>query len=85
MKQLYDLLQKVDLIKLGIAFTVMICLNAIVMALITKEIPEGNREIIIHTLGLIEGVIVSIAAYYWGSSSGSKEKTDAMSRALNKQ
>lgn len=85
MDKIIGFISKIDVIKLGIAFTVMICLNWIVYALVTHEIPEGNKEVLIHSLGLIEGVVVTIAAYYWGSSSGSKDKTDALTKITEKK
>lgn len=41
---------------------------------LTEAIPDGNREIAIHTLGIIEGVVVTIYSYYFGSSAGSRIK-----------
>lgn len=41
---------------------------------LTRQIPDGNREIAIHTLGIIEGVVVTIYSYYYGSSAGSRAK-----------
>jgi hypothetical protein len=38
------------------------------------ELPPGNKEIFIHAVGIIEGVAISLFTYYFGSSSGSKEK-----------
>ena len=85
MNKVYEFLERVDLIKFAVALTILVCLSWIVMALVQKEIPAGNKEIIIHTLGLIEGVVISIAAYYWGSSAGSKQKTEAMEKMIKKE
>lgn len=43
-----------------------------------QVIPEVNREIFIHAFGIVEGVIVTIFGYRFGSSVGSKEKTQAI-------
>ena len=82
MTELIQWLRSFDVIKVSIAFSVLMCFNAIVYVLITHEIPDANREILIHSLGIIEGVITTMAAFYWGSSVGSKQKTDAMSRMM---
>ncbi len=46
----------------------------LVYHLLHENIPEPNRELLIHTLGIIEGVIVTIYSYYFGSSAGSRVK-----------
>lgn len=65
--------------------TAMILLFAlIVYALVFREIPEGNREVFVHMLGIIEGVVVTIVSFYYGSSSGSKAKSDTIEKELDK-
>jgi len=32
------------------------------------SIPESNKEVWIHTIGIIEGVVLSIFGYFYGSS-----------------
>jgi hypothetical protein len=48
-------------------------------ALVFLQIPEDNRDIFIHAVGMVEGVIVSIFGYYYGSSRSSAEKTKLLS------
>jgi hypothetical protein len=44
-----------------------------------RTIPAANREMFIHILGIIEGgMITQVFQYYFGSSSGSKAKTDML-------
>lgn len=85
MDKIYEFLKKVDVVKLSVAFTILSCFNLLVWAAISKEIPQGNREIVIHTMGVIEGVVLAMAAFYWGSSAGSKEKTDVIAKLKDKQ
>jgi hypothetical protein len=40
----------------------------IVYAIVYLEIPEPNKEIWIHLIGICEGVVLSIFGYYFGSS-----------------
>jgi len=40
----------------------------IVYAIVYLEIPEENKEIWIHLIGISEGVVLSIFGYYFGSS-----------------
>lgn len=40
----------------------------IVWHLLKENIPDANSELVYHTLGILEGVIISIYSYYWGAS-----------------
>lgn len=40
----------------------------IVYAIVFLQIPESNKEIWIHLIGISEGVVLSIFGYYFGSS-----------------
>jgi len=40
----------------------------IVYAIVFLNIPEDNKEIWIHLIGISEGVVISIFGYYFGSS-----------------
>lgn len=40
----------------------------IVYAIVYLQIPEPNKEIWIHLIGISEGVVLSIFGYYFGSS-----------------
>jgi hypothetical protein len=39
-----------------------------------KAIPTGNEHIMINALGILEGLVLSVAGYYYGSSLGSRLK-----------
>lgn len=47
----------------------------ILYVLVYISIPEHNRDLFIHAIGMVEGVAVSIFSYYFGSSKGSTDKT----------
>ena len=40
----------------------------LVYTVVTTEVPESNKEIFIHLLGIVEGVALSIFGYYYGSA-----------------
>jgi len=40
----------------------------IVYAIAFLQVPEANKEIWIHLIGIVEGVVLSIFGYYFGSS-----------------
>jgi hypothetical protein len=52
--------------------------GVVIYSLAFREIPEANREVFVHMLGILEGVIVTIVTYYYGSSSGSKAKSETI-------
>lgn len=45
-----------------------------IYVLVFVDLKPGNKELFVHLLGMIEGVALSIFAYYFGSSKGSQEK-----------
>lgn len=40
----------------------------IIYAIIEVEVPESNKELFIHGIGIVEGVALSIFGYYFGTS-----------------
>jgi hypothetical protein len=50
-----------------------------------KPIPEQNKEAFIHSLGMLDAAVIAIVSFYYGSSSGSKTKGEAISEALKEQ
>jgi hypothetical protein len=55
-----------------------------VILLLFFTIPTGNSEIVYMTFGTFIGIIGTVAAFFFSSSSGSKEKSDGIMRALGK-
>jgi hypothetical protein len=55
-----------------------------VILLFFVTIPTGNSEIVYMTFGTFIGIVGTVAAFYFGSSSGSKEKSDGIMRVLGK-
>lgn len=67
----------------GIAM--IIYFGNVIYSLSFRDIPENNREIFVHMLGILEGVIVTIGGYYFGSSQGSKTKSKTIEEELDKK
>ena len=40
----------------------------LVYTVVTTQVPETNKEIFIHMIGIVEGVALSIFGYYFGSA-----------------
>lgn len=58
-------------------YTVLCSFIVIVIALICIEIPQGNRELFIHVIGLVEGAFVgNLVNHFFGSSQPKQEKKD---------
>lgn len=47
------------------------------------EIADGMRDIVLRSLGTLDGIIVAIISYYFGSSSGSLAKTKQIDTLIN--
>lgn len=39
----------------------------LVFAIVFITVPEANAELLIHTTGIVEGIVLSIVGYYFGS------------------
>lgn len=69
-----------DLMKRGwlyqaTGYTVLTTFILVVMVLSFHEIPEKNREVFIHLLGIIEGAFVgNLVNHFFGSSQNKKEE-----------
>jgi hypothetical protein len=56
-------------------YTVLASFMFVLVALIFISIPEANREIFIHALGIIEGAFVgNLVNHFFGSAANSKKE-----------
>lgn len=46
----------------------------IIWAILALDIPEANKELFYHLIGIVEGVSLSIFGYYFGTSMKDKDK-----------
>lgn len=51
--------------------------------IIFVHVETESKDIIIYLLGVLSAIDTQIVGYYFGSSKGSKDKTDAMNKAMN--
>ena len=57
-----------------LAVSAMVIFGYMVYMVIRQKVVEENRELIFHIFGIVEGVLLSIFSYYFGSSAGSRIK-----------
>lgn len=66
-----------------VGMIVMIAFLAGHLALLFKGIPEQNKDPFIHSLGMLDAAVSFIVGYYFGSSAGSKKKSEIIQQELN--
>jgi uncharacterized membrane protein len=71
---LIQALQRINFLRFITAFTVMGVFFLITNALIFRTIPQENKEILIHLLGIVEGAVMTIVGYEFGSARNDKKK-----------
>lgn len=49
------------------------------------EVPDANEGVVNHSLGILDAVTTAIVFYYFGSSSGSKQKSETIEQELDKK
>ncbi len=68
---------KRDIMPPLLASAALIAFGFVLYIIAFRIIPEENREMFIHLLGIIEGaMLVNVYSYYFGSSAGSRRKTE---------
>ncbi len=63
-----------DWMQVGVGAIIMLSFFAALIIVGFKAIPQGNEHIMINAIGILEGLVMSVAGYYFGSSLGSKIK-----------
>lgn len=63
---------------------IMLVLAALLILLFYVQIPKGNGEVIYMAIGMFLGIASTVAAFFFGSSSGSKEKQEGINRIMDK-
>ena len=49
------------------------CFSFLVYAIVYLQVPEHNKEIWIHLIGVTEGIVLSIFGYFFGSSASRRK------------
>ena len=67
-----------------LTISVVIVWGTVQYALFTQAIPEGSHDMIVRMLGTLDAALLTVMTFWFGSSRGSKDKTDAIT-ALSKK
>jgi hypothetical protein len=71
---------KKDWFQIVVGFMGISMLGFCLYVLVFRDIPMNNKELFVHFIGIIEGVALSIFGYYFGTSKGSNDKTNLLSK-----
>lgn len=83
MELIQYIIGKIDWMKTIVGLSIISIFSLIVWGVFMLELPETKENIIIHIIGVMEGMLVMIGNYYFGSSKGSQEKTEIMKQQQN--
>ena len=65
-----------------IAVTFFLFYNVLFSKQFITDLGKENKDILLYILGVLSAVVTQIFSYYFGSSSGSKSKSEDLSRAM---
>ncbi|ETX26644.1 hypothetical protein [Roseivivax isoporae] len=63
-----------------LAYGILGLFGLVLAGLFFIQPPEGIREVLVAMVGVLGGLVGAVANYYFGSSIGSKQKTDGLLR-----
>jgi len=78
-----DFLGKVDMLQFLTAVCVLAAFIGTVFALLFRPIPEANKDAVMLIIGMIDGAVITMVSFYYGSSKGSQKKSDVISKAMD--
>ncbi len=64
----------VDYLQWALAICGVVIFGGMIYAVLEGHVPNENRELVFHIFGIVEGVLLSVYSYYFGSSAGSRAK-----------
>lgn len=67
-----------------LTYAVVLVWGGIQWLMFTQAVPEGSHDMIVRMLGTLDASLMAVLYFWFGSSRGSKDKTDAIT-ALAKQ
>jgi vacuolar-type H+-ATPase subunit I/STV1 len=68
----------VDWMQIAVGVIVMLSFGFLQYVLVYRNLPDANREVFMHLMGMIDTAAGLVIGYYFGSSKGSADKTKMM-------
>ncbi len=68
----------------AVALFIFLLLTLLVTVLCFVTVPKENHDIVVTLVGAITGSVVTIVAFYFGSSSSSKDKDNTIKEMSGK-
>lgn len=69
-----------DIFQYILAALIIIGFFVLLYSLVHKELPEPNKDLLNLIIGALIGSFTTVVGYFFGSSKGSAEKTDIISK-----
>ena len=68
----------VRLIEAIISMAVLVLWGYVQLVLMRDAIPDGNRDLVLRMLGVLDAAVLMVLGYWLGTSVGSARKTDML-------
>lgn len=63
-----------DWMMIFVGLSIILTFVGLMVLIVFKPIPSENEHIVVNAVGILEGMVLSVAGYYYGSSLGSRIK-----------
>ncbi len=77
--------KKFDIEHLLLAVVGLLALAFVLYALVYRDIPDENRDLFIHAIGIVECIVVGMFSYHFGSSKSSRSKDKILADVMKKE
>lgn len=71
-----------DLFVAFLALLITLAFFVFIAALFLVALPPGNKDVIMLAAGILFGAVGTVVGFYFGSSQGSKDKSQIIDRAI---
>lgn len=68
----------------NLAYLIVFVWAGLNVLLFLNQVPTGSEQLVARLLGTLDASLMCVLYYYFGSSSGSRSKTDALNSAVTK-